>query len=329
VPEPPSSPWARRGPEDARPDVVIGPPVVDDRPRPSAGREPLPVRADTRRERFGAGVVTGTADPAQPIVINRDEPSGPSVDPTVLRRRTIRYFSGAAGAIVVIGVVVVLALILTGNSPLRSTSAAPPADTRSQLARLCPPPSGAAAERQPAPPTPAGPRTNDPASGISYQAFGAPWRTWNLNWSDAGDELNVNYRIGQYFVTEEYPEGEYLATILSASVPATTNDALALDLKCTGQQVAADARTAFYPQPNTLQAIRDEQMSLGGRPAWVSEFRLHFHQVGLRATDELVMLATIDVGRPNAAILYVSIPGTHKQYDYVIDQILASVRPTG
>jgi len=40
------------------------------------------------------------------------------------------------------------------------------------------------------------------------------------------------------------------------------------------------------------------------------------------------MLATIDVGRPNVAILYVSIPDTHRQYDYVIDQLLASVRPS-
>ena len=67
----------------------------------------------------------------------------------------------------------------------------------------------------------------------------------------------------------------------------------------------------------------------GGRPAWVSEFRLHFHEPGLRATSELVMIATIDVGRPEAAILYISIPGTHSQYDYVVDEELASVRPTG
>lgn len=240
----------------------------------------------------------------------------------------MRYFAGTAGAVVVVGIVVILALTLTGNSPLRKNTAAPPPDTRSQLAKLCPPPSGGASKRQAAPPTPSGPRTNDPDSGISYRSFGAPWHTWDQDWSDEGDDLAVNYRVGQFFVTEEYPQGDYLATILSASVPATTNDALAIDLKCTGKQVAADARTAFYPQPNTMDSIRDEQMSLGGLPAWVSEFRLHFHETGLKATSELVLLATIDVGRPNAAILYVSIPGTHSQYDYVIDQLLASVRPT-
>ena len=38
-------------------------------------------------------------------------------------------------------------------------------------------------------------------------------------------------------------------------------------------------------------------------------------------------MAVIDVGKPTAAVLYVSIPGTHKQWDYVVDDVLTSVRP--
>ena len=48
---------------------------------------------------------------------------------------------------------------------------------------------------------------------------------------------------------------------------------------------------------------------------------------GLTATEELSAVAVIDVGKPTAAILYVSVPGTHKQFDYVIDEVLESVRP--
>lgn len=321
------SPWARGGAGDGPDEVVFGPPEGDSASRPGSrrGSEPLTVHGggSPDRQRFGAGAVTGS----QPIVIDLDRGPDPVMDPALAHRRTMRYFAGTAGAVVIIGIAAILALTLTGNSPLRKDTAAPPPDTRSQLAKICPPPSSGGNLRQPTPPTPPGPRTNDPDSGISYRAYGAPWRAWSQDWSDAGD-LAVNYRVGQFFITEEYSQGDYLATILSASVPATTNDALAIDLKCTGKQVAADARAAFYPQPNTMVPIRDEQMSLGGLPAWVSEFRLHFHETGLKATSELVLLATIDVGRPNAAILYVSIPGTYSQYDGVIDQLLDSVRPT-
>ncbi|HKS98008.1 MAG TPA: hypothetical protein VJT31_00635, partial [Rugosimonospora sp.] len=168
--------------------------------------------------------------------------------------------------------------------------------------------------------------TVDTDAGISYARFGEPWVPWDEVW-DAGD-LHVRYGVGQHFVTETYAQGDYHASILSGSVPAAENDALTLDLKCTGHQVLADVRASYYPQPNTIDMMRDEVSSLGGRPAWVSKFRLHFHQEGLHATSELVGLALIDVGRPNAAIIYVSIPNTVSQYDPLVDQVLQSVRPT-
>jgi hypothetical protein len=37
-------------------------------------------------------------------------------------------------------------------------------------------------------------------------------------------------------------------------------------------------------------------------------------------------VAIIDVGKPTAAVLYVSIPGTHRQWDYVVDDVIKSVR---
>lgn len=241
------------------------------------------------------------------------------------------WFGGAAGAVLVVGLVVVLVMLVNGSlgHGSRPFSGAPtaPRDDRPPLARLCPPPSRAAApipgEAQPAP---TGSRTVDQEAGISYRAYGAPWQPWPLLWR--GGTLGIPYAVGQHFVTEQYSGGDYHASILSAAVPATVNDSLVIDLACTGRQVAADVRAEYYPQPNQMDLMRDEFTTLGGRPAWVSKFRLHFHQEDLEATDELVAVALIDVGRPTAAVLYVSIPGTHRQWDWVVDDVLASVRPT-
>lgn len=171
----------------------------------------------------------------------------------------------------------------------------------------------------------AGKRTVDEEAGISYPTYGAPWQPWRTVWN-AGS-LQVPYKVGQHFVTEEAYDGfnDYHASILSAAVPAVENDALTFDLECVGRQVAHDARTEYYPQPNRLESIRDERTTIGGRPAWVTVFRLHFSANGLRATDELAAVACIDVGRPTAAVLYISIPGTHRQFDWVVDHALASV----
>ena len=139
--------------------------------------------------------------------------------------------------------------------------------------------------------------------------------------------LEVPYGVGQYFVTEFYGGGEYHASLLSAAVPATVNDGTTIDIECTGRQVAADVRAEYYPRPNPMDLLRDERTTLGGRHAWVTTFRLHFDQPGLTAKDELVAVAVIDVGRPTAAVLFVSIPGTHTQWNHVVDEVLVSVRP--
>jgi hypothetical protein len=247
----------------------------------------------------------------------------------ILAKRRLWWFAGAAGMVLATGLVAVLVLVLSGNpDPFRRNQAAP-ADVRPPLAQKCPPPGSPAEPAAPSaqpPGAPAGPRTVDAEAGISYRAYGAPWRPWPTVWN-AGT-LQVPYRIGQHFVTEPAYDGvnDYHATILSAAVPAADNDALAVDIECVGRQVAADARAEYYPQPNRMEVLRDGRSVLAGRPAWVTVFRLHFQRDGLRATDELAAVACIDVGRPTAAVLYVSVPGTHRQFDWVVNDVIASVR---
>ncbi|NJC67641.1 hypothetical protein HC028_24510 [Planosporangium flavigriseum] len=285
---------------------------------------------------YRAGAVTRSAPMTlPPISVPAEKPPDPAEkppDPAVRNRRMMWWFGGTALGVVAIGVVVVLAMAMTGGGSPFSKRLAGPTDTRPDLAKLCPPPSEDAGSGAPAAPPPPGPRTVDAESGISYAAFGDPWLPWHDLWTKG--TLHVSYRVGQYFVTENYLDeagfqSEYLASVLSGSVPAANNDALSLDLECTGRQVAADVRAEYYPQPNTMDVLREEQTTLGGRPAWVTTFRMHFHRPGLKATDELVGLALVDVGRPRAAILYVSIPGTHHQYDWVVDSVLNSIRAVG
>jgi len=238
-------------------------------------------------------------------------------------------FGAIAGAILAAGLAIILIVVLSSDGNPFGDKASAPTDVRPPLAQACPAPTVPPSNPPVAPPpsalAPAGARTVDQNAGITYKAYGPPWVPWDEEWK-AGT-LQVPYKVGQHFVTEVYPGGEYHASILSAAVPAADNDAVTLNLQCVGRQVAADVRASYYPQPNTMDPLRDELTSLGGRPAWVSKFRLHFNEPGLTAKDELSAVAVIDVGRPTAAVLYVSIPGNFSQLDYVVDDVLASVRP--
>ncbi|MEV4277176.1 hypothetical protein [Actinoplanes xinjiangensis] len=279
---------------------------------------------------WSSGMVTAYRVPGErPQPDATPEPPGP--DGPERRRRQLRIFGGVAGVILAAGLAVLLVMIFGGDGDPFGEKAAAPADLRPPLAQACPAPTVSpgdaptTAPSAPAPPPADGERTVDPDAGITYQRYGAPWTTWTEVWR-AGT-LEVPYRVGQHFVTEVYQGGQYHASILSAAVPAADNDAVTLDLECVGRQVAADVRAEYYPQPNSMQPLRDEVTTLGGRPAWVSEFRLSFREPGLTATSELSAVAVIDVGKPTAAVLYVSIPDTHRRFDHVVDEVLDSVRP--
>jgi hypothetical protein len=329
------SPWAQPDTE-----VVFEPaPGIPTLTRPDERPARLPVgagRAPTVAGGYRSGNVTSLnapPPPPPPPDVIFGGPGEDDDDPVRRNRRIMRWLGGGGAAVVALGLVIILAMVMTGNTPgggLFNRKANAPSDTRPELAKRCPPPSDTADRpNQPVPAPPSGPRTVDPEAGISYTAYGDPWSPWDAAWIDKG-ELKVTYRIGQHFVTEPAYNGfsDYQATILSGHVPAAVNDGLVLDLNCIGHQVAADLRLSFYPDNNTQEMIRDEGATLGGRPAWVLKFRLHFSQRGLKAKSELVSIALIDVGRPEAAILYVSIPETHRQFDYIADDALQSIRPT-
>jgi len=245
----------------------------------------------------------------------------------------LRRAAVIGGVLVVFGLVMVVLLAAAGYlggaaprgfGPLAQNH---PGPSKPPLARLCPPASGTPEPgRQTAPV--AGPRLVDNDSGISYLRLPAPWKLWNQGeWSQG--TLGVDFNTGYYFVTEHYTDGDYLASVLSGKVPATVGDSLSLNLACAGRQVAEDVRRAYYPQPTVKDQTRDEQVLVGGLPAWVSTFHLKFQAEGLSARGEQVAVVLVDVGRPDAAVLYISIPDTHKQYDSQIDRIIASITAAG
>ena len=322
------SPWAQADTE-----VVLAPvqgtpsePITVGAGRPTPG-------AATRYRSGNISTLSAAPPPPPPPDVIFGGPDDDDDDPIKRNRRILKWLGGGAIGVVAIGLAILLGMVMTGNvnpNGLLNQVAKGPSDTRPRLAKQCPPPSDTAeAPNVPVPAAPPGPRTVDADAGVSYRQYGAPWGPLHAPWPAQG-ELNVVFRSGQEIITEPNYDGagdDYYATILSSHVPAAVNDGLALDLTCAGHQVAADVRAAFYPKKNTMTMLRDEAATLGGRPAWVQKFRMNLDEPGLKAKSELVMIAVVDVGRPDAAIVYVSIPDTKPELEFVADDIVDTIRP--
>ncbi|MFI5956550.1 hypothetical protein [Cryptosporangium sp. NPDC051539] len=294
--------------------------------------EPSPWARPTEGGRPPSGVTWVSPTTGAPVSPRFRPPAAPSprVPPPASGSGLRWLIGGGVGLAVVL--VVVLVLALTGVFRTEQSSlfgpfgGGDPEPSGPPLAQLCPPASADPAPGGKEEPPVEGPRIDDRDSGISYLRLGQPWVTWDRgSWGQG--TLGVDFRTGYYFVTESYSQGDYLASVLSGKVPATVGDSLTLNLPCAGRQVAEDVRRAYYPQPNVKEQARDEQVIVGGRPAWVSTFHLTFQASGLQARGEQVAVVLVDVGRPDAAVLYISIPDTHKQLDPEIDKVIASIQP--
>lgn len=244
-------------------------------------------------------------------------------------RRSVRTSVGVA-----VGLVVVIALFAWYAAPGQHTGTGQAAGATASAAPVTPvPPLAALCQAgQPVPPStphqppPAGPRVHDVQAGISYADMGTPWQPWRQVWT--GGRLGVVYQTGYGLVTQHNVANsgtDYYATVLSGSVPATQGDALHPDLRCVAHQVAADARRNFYPRPNTRSISTDQATVVDGHAGYLITFHLAFDVPGYNAKGELASVLVVDVGKPRVAVLYISIPDTHRQYDRLVNTVTSSV----
>ncbi|KQS73361.1 DUF2510 domain-containing protein [Modestobacter sp. Leaf380] len=162
----------------------------------------------------------------------------------------------------------------------------------------------------------------DPDAGIAYPFLGEGWYEYVM-----GVPLETTAVRGQYFVTQDsVPSGDqFIAQITSGPVAAGYGWAGPGSLAATTQAVADSARGNYYPAPNEIEVLRDEDLTVDGAPAHLYEFVLSWDVEGYEASGERAAMLVVDTGRPAPALLYLSIPNTHAELYGVIDRVVGAV----
>ncbi len=164
-------------------------------------------------------------------------------------------------------------------------------------------------------------RIVDESAGIAYPYLGSGWSEY-----DMALVYETTTVAGQYFTTQDdTPEGRFIAQVTSGPVAPEYGWAGAGSLPTTVAALADSVRGNYYPAPNERRILRDEALTVDGRPAHVIEFQLSWDVEGYDASGERAALLLIDVGRPAPALLYISIPNTHAELYGVIDRLIDAV----
>jgi hypothetical protein len=230
--------------------------------------------------------------------------SGPESAPPRSRARTAWWIGGSVAAVVAVVVVaLVVGLSGSGGSPVVDD----PVVTAG--------PSGSGFP-------PGTVRIIDEEAGISYPYLGNGWSEYDLRLMPETRAI-----AGQYFTTQEgVPTGgDFIAQCTSGPVADGYGWAGPGSEQATVTALADSVRAAYYPFPNEREVLRDEALTVDGAAAHLIEFQLTWDVEGYDSTGERAALVVIDVGRPDPALLYVSIPNTHAELYGVIDRVVADI----
>ena len=252
----------------------------------------------------GPGVAVGTTvEPARERPASPRDQQGALARPARTRRTPLIVGAGVLA--------LVLVLVLVGLS----TGGSGRGDVGTPAALPTTPPGSTFA--------PGTVRIVDNDAGISYPFLGNGWYEY-----DQIPPVETATVAGQYFVTQQtLPDsrGEFIAQCTSGPVVDAYGWAGAASLETTAQTLADSVRGNYYPGPNERSVRRSEARTVDGAPAWLYEFDLSWDIPGYDASGERAALLLIDVGRPQPALLYLSIPNTHAELYGVIDRVLDDV----
>ncbi|OLT18503.1 hypothetical protein BJF79_17295 [Actinomadura sp. CNU-125] len=167
-------------------------------------------------------------------------------------------------------------------------------------------------------------RVNDDMSGLSYPRFGEPWQVptkknklGTPGWS--GQQIVVTERSGDQLWYGQLLTGTLIPSLHGAySGPDSVKNVAGL---------AAEGYLAqYYGFQEAKKPLASQALDVDGRKGWLVASYLTYERAGVRATGEIVATAVIDTGRDAPAVVFASMPDTHKKLWPDLNRFLAGLK---
>ncbi|QXJ21935.1 hypothetical protein AGRA3207_002851 [Actinomadura graeca] len=154
-------------------------------------------------------------------------------------------------------------------------------------------------------------QVTDARSGLSWPRFAAPWQLPTKQ-----NKLGTPGWSGQQvLVTERHPGrlwyGQFLTGTLAPSLRSSYKGPGSVK-NVTGM-AAKGFEGQYYGFPHRTAPLASAPLTVSGHKGWLIASYLTYKRTGVRATGEIVATAVIDTGRPAPAVVFASLPNTHKK----------------
>lgn len=164
-------------------------------------------------------------------------------------------------------------------------------------------------------------RIKDHDAGLSYAKLGPPWQ-------ESQEHLR-GFTARQFLVAEQSGLGDQWFAEIASMPLAAAHDHLytgADSLRQVAEAQSRDLQVSEYPTGSRREEVAGQPLTVSGRPAWLTGFRLAFRDPKFAVTEETVVVVAVDTGKARPGILYASIPGTRLELRPDINTVVESLR---
>ncbi len=167
----------------------------------------------------------------------------------------------------------------------------------------------------------------DPISGLSYPRLGPPWQLPTKQ-----NKLGTSGWSGQQILVTERRGGQlWYGQLLTGGLAPTLKSSYRgpSSVKNVSGLAARGHEAQYYAFPHRSSPLASQALNVDGHKGWLVASYLTYKRSGVRATGEITATAVIDTGRPAPAVVFASLPNTHKRQWPDLNTFLTQLKIAG
>jgi hypothetical protein len=169
-------------------------------------------------------------------------------------------------------------------------------------------------------------RINDTFTGLNYPKFATPWQVP----SKKSGMAQLGWSAQQILVTEKHAGQIWYGQLMSGLLSPAEQDIYAgpgsEKAAAVAYEKSTEARLYSFTHKSKPLASQAIDLPGAGGKGWLVSTALTYHRDGIKATGEILTVAIIDTGKSTPAVLFMSVPDTHKKLYPDINLVVDSLK---